>query len=575
MPDIETLRNHSVRTLFERHRISLPGILMMTAALLFAYRDADWHQLEIWTLCVCFASLMQWWCIRAYFRKADCFQPLVWARMLMASSGLLGLILGFSAYFFMDVSNHVSVVLVTLLLVSPIYGSTVIAASYFPIHAFWCIVTTVPLALQLVFSGTPELSVLGFAILVSGTPIGLVLGRVLSKEFTRSLCTRFENVQLIGKLRQEKERVETFSKDKSRFLASISHDLRQPLHALDLFHASLNLRLIDQDQQRLLCLARHSSHVLGEMLGELMDIARLDAGNITSNACFVPLAPLLRECAEEMHPMAEEKGLDFRIRLPGKSCINTDPVLFKRILRNLLSNAIRYTQQGGVLLGTRMRGDFIHIEVHDTGSGIGKEQLPHIFNEFYQIDNPERDREKGLGLGLAIVRRVADMLGYVTQVRSSLGRGSCFSIAVPLCAVSPQYKPESVLERVDVAGLFVLVVDDDRAILQGMRELLLGWGCEVLLAESESKLITKLTAHKYPRPDVLMSDYRLRDGHTGLEVVAAVQDYFNADIPALIISGDVHPGVEDAVKKTGCRWLEKPVQDDVLRRMIAELTSAD
>jgi len=573
----DKLIRESVRTLFFRHRLSLPGVLVMAAVLLFAYRGADQAQLAIWIAVVGLSCMIQWFCIRSYFLNPSRFVAYGWARLLTLSSGTLGLALGLSACFFLDLSNGTSVVLATLFLVAPIYGSTVFAAAYSPVHAAWCLGTTIPLAWYFIASDMTDYIVLGFGILLAGTPSALALGWILAGEFKRSLRARFDNVRLIGELRHEKEREEKINRDKTRFLTAISHDLRQPLHALDLFLSSLKSRLDQQDQQRLLELARHSSRALGEMLGELMDIARFDAGKILPERRIIPLASLLRDCSDEMRPQAVEKGLKLRLRMPRSGCINTDPLLLKRILRNLLANAIQHTQQGGVLLGTRIRGDFVHIEVHDTGSGIEKAQLSHIFDEFYQIDNPERDREKGLGMGLAIVQRVADVLGHKVQVRSQPGRGSCFSVVAPLCAAAKQCRQELLPEPVvatDIAGLFVLVVDDDRAILQGMRELLLGWGCEVLLAESEAALLEDLAAHAYPPPDMLISDYRLRDGHTGLQVVAAVRRHFDVGIPTLIISGDVHPDVEEIVHKSGCRWLQKPVQEDDLKRMLAELADS-
>jgi signal transduction histidine kinase/CheY-like chemotaxis protein len=483
--------------------------------------------------------------------------------------------MGISPLFFPDLNNETTVLLVTLFLVTPIFASTVFAAPYFPIHVFWTLGSVLPLSAYFIFSGVTDFIVLGLSLLLAGVPSALVLGWILAVEFKRGLRTHFENIRLIDELRHEKTRVEEINHDKSRFLAAVSHDLRQPLHALDLFHASLKSKLNQQESKELLALASHSSRALGEMLGELIDISRLDAGKINPEPRTMPLTPLLRECAEEIQPLADKKGLKLRIYLPRKGCVKSDPVLLKRILRNLLSNAVRHTENGGVLLGARMRGSDVRIEVYDTGSGIDKTQLPHIFDEFYQVDNPERDREKGLGLGLAIVRRLADMLGHDIHVHSQLGKGSCFSVVVPLCseAEASLHKMTKPMGDVDVAGLFVPVVDDDRIILKGMRKLLLDWGCEVLLAESEHELLHELGTHNYPHPDILICDYRLRDKRTGVEVVKAVRGHFgDAEIPAIIISGDVHPDVQQKVKAAGCNWLEKPVSADILKRMIAELT---
>lgn len=550
----------------------------MLATLLFAFREADLSLLLSWGLVVCLLTLLQGLCVHTYFKHRERLPIEWWPRLLLVTSGMLGLTFGMGAYFFINFSDAMQVILVTLFLLAPTYGSTAFTAAYFPVHLTWCITTTIPLAVTLLLSHIDDMALLGGAILIAATPSAIVLGWMASREFREALLTRIENERLVSDLREQKQLAEHASMEKSRFLAAVSHDLRQPLHALDLFHSSLKSRLEDGEQQRLLGLASHSSHELGEMLGELMDVARFDAGVIVPKKRIVPLAPLLRECADEVRPLADENGLDLRIRLPRKGCVKTDPVLFKRILRNLLSNAIRHSESGGVLVGTRMREGQIDIEVYDTGPGISEGELPYIFDEFYQIDNPERDREKGLGLGLAIVRRVSKVLGHCIAVRSRPGHGSCFSVSMPLCAIANQCQPgdaDEFMHVADLSGLFVIVVDDDRSILQGMRELLLGWGCEVLLAESEVELLEELAAHDYPLPDVLVSDYRLRKGQTGLQLVDAVRGRFGSEIPALIISGDVHPDALASVKQAGCHWLEKPVQDDELKRTLAELARSE
>ncbi|OIO71276.1 MAG: hypothetical protein COW19_05365 [Zetaproteobacteria bacterium CG12_big_fil_rev_8_21_14_0_65_55_1124] len=498
-----------------------------------------------------------------------------WAWAYTVGAGISGVLWGSLAWLAMDTASLSDTMIVSLVLFGMIAACIGSHAPFVPSFIAYAYPAGGMLALRFLVEGgsLTLIGILGIVFLLPNTMYAVNLFRTIQE----SIARRFEREVLLADVQEKREESERANLDKSRFLAAVSHDLRQPLHALDLFHSSLKARLEHEDEQRLLGLASHSSQALGEMLGELMDIARFDTGKVTPEPRIVPLAPLLRDCTDEMRPLADEKGLDMRVRLPRKGCVDTDPVLLKRILRNLLSNAIRHTESGGVLVSTRMRDGWACIEVYDTGPGIAKEQLPYIFDEFYQIDNPERDREKGLGLGLAIVRRVSKMLGHRIAVRSRLGRGSCFSVAVPLCAVAEQCQPgdvEELFDAADVSGLFLVVVDDDRAILQGMRELLRSWGCEVLLAESGAELLAELTTHEYPRPDVLISDYRLRGGHTGLEVVSAVQAHFGVAVPAVIISGDVHPEVQKQVDQTGCCWLQKPVQDDELKRVLAELSQA-
>lgn len=500
------------------------------------------------------------------------FRHWAWASAL--GSLMHGIIWAYLAWIIMlpDVlSNALIISLVSSGMVASSIGAS---AVFFPAYLCFVVPLGAAISLRFMLEGGSMIAIgllMMFYIIVNSS-FALSLLKVIQASIARG----FEREELLADVQKKQQEAEHANRDKSRFLAAVSHDLRQPLHALELFHASLKSKLNKPEQKDILGLASHSSRALGEMLGELMDISCLDAGNTKPELRITPLVSLLRECADEVQPLAYEKGLRLRLRLPRERYVNSDPILLKRILRNLLSNAIRHTESGGVLLGTRMRDGRLHIKVYDTGSGICETQLPYIFDEFYQINNPERDRDKGLGLGLSIVRRVADILDHDIHVHSQLSKGSCFTVTVPLCTTVEQHPQEAVVQpTVDtkVAGLFVLVVDDDRAILQAMRKLLLGWGCEVLLAESAEGLLNELTTHNYPPADILLSDYRLRGGHTGLELGTAIKAHFPHEIPTLIISGDIHPDVQSKVRNAGYQWLEKPVQDEVLKRQISNLAA--
>jgi len=552
------------------------NIIVPTVLVIMFWRDDRHDLLLIWLAVNLGLSFLRLLLIRAYRRMHNKhLSQLQWGIWFTAGALFSGLLWGIFPFFAMHASSTFNVLAIMLIMYGMIAGSITSNSAFYPAYVAYAVPSGGMLSMHLALQGGDFLYLSILLVVFLLVNLGFAWNH--HKMVADLMLQRLRNESLLNDVQKKRQEAEQANSDKSRFLAAISHDLRQPLHALDLFHSSLKSKLDHQDQQSLLDMASKSSRALGEMLGELMDVVRFDAGKIIPEMKITPLAPLLRECAEEMQPVAIEKGLDLRLRLPRKGCVNSDPVLLKRILRNFLSNAIRHTERGGVLLGTRIRGGLMCIEVCDTGPGINQAQLPHIFDEFYQIDNPERDREKGLGLGLAIVRRVADVLDHRVDVRSQPGRGSCFSISVPLCAAAAQCQQEMTVQPeldADVAGLFVLVVDDDRTILQAMRSLLLGWGCEVLMAESEADLMAELTAHDYPPANLLISDYRLREGRNGLEVVQVVRAHFNMAIPTLIISGDVHPEVQSGVKNADCHWLEKPVQDDVLKQKIAALAES-
>lgn len=453
-------------------------------------------------------------------------------------------------------------------LVMPGFGSAVTSGASSLIHTSWVAGSILPAASWFLLRGG-IMGAFGVAMLV-GSVAMLAFGMGYGRIYRRNITLYIHNLALTEQLRRKIHVAEAANQEKSRFLAAVSHDLRQPLHALDLFHGSLASRLESEEQRELLELARQSSRSLAEMLGELMDVARLDAGKVVARRRRLRLAPLMRECVEELRPLAANKGLSLHLRVPPTVCVETDAVLLKRILRNLLANAIQHTETGGVLVGARRRGDRVRIEVHDTGPGIDEESLGRVFDEFYQVHNPERDREKGLGLGLAIVRRLAGLLGCEVEARSRPGKGSCFTVAMPVCeAPAPCGEADDVADGASLVGLFVVVVDDDRAILEGMRRLLRGWGCEVLLAEGSRALLEELGGRDYPAPDWLICDYRLRGGETGLDVVAAVRRHFGAPVPAAIVSGDVHPEVREAAQAADCVFVEKPIEEGGLRRLLA------
>ena len=278
----------------------------------------------------------------------------------------------------------------------------------------------------------------------------------------------------------------------------------------------------------------------------------------------------MRECYAEFLPIAQAKGLELRLRANPDFCVKTDAVLLARMLRNLIGNAIRYTDSGAILIGARKKGKEVNIAVWDTGKGISQQQQKHIFDEYYQVGNPERDSEKGLGLGLAIVKRLSALLQHPIGFTSEVGKGSCFYISAPYCecelvdaAPLDTNKSEDTL-----AGLFVLVVDDHQAILNGMRNLLRDWGCEILLGEGEEDVLRELQDYDYPAPDVMVVDYRLRGDETGVAVIQAIRSHFDADIPAILMTGEAMHDVEMIAADNNATLVRKPVSSDALKQLL-------
>lgn len=373
-------------------------------------------------------------------------------------------------------------------------------------------------------------------------------------------------------LLEQKRQAEEAAQAKARFLAAASHDLRQPVHAMSLLVSALKEKTLAADARRLVTHIDSSTSALEALFSALLDLSRLDAGVVEAHPRCIALSDALERIQSQFAPLAESKGLRMRVAATRRH-VQADPMLLERILSNLVSNAIRYTDSGGVLVGVRQtqHPDSLRLEVWDTGRGIPAELQDKIFEEYFQVDNPERDRGKGLGLGLAIVSRLARLLGAPrVGVRSQPGHGSCFSLKLPQC------HPEAAAPAVDETPVgmprqaLIAVIDDDTTILMAMAELLSAWGLEYAAAANAETLIADLHTARL-QPDVILSDYRLRGGHTGIEAIAAVRAAFGASIPAALLTGDTGPEAMQAISASGLPLLHKPLKPAKLRALISHL----
>ncbi len=379
--------------------------------------------------------------------------------------------------------------------------------------------------------------------------------------------------QATQELREKKEEAELATRAKSRFLAAASHDLRQPTHALGLFVTRLGQLTHDAYAIELIANMDHAVQAMRDLLDALLDISRLDAGAVPVHLQAFAIDDVFGQLRTELTLVAANKGLLLRIRC-CKAWVLSDPVQLHRILLNLLSNAIRYTNEGTVLLSCRVKegGRRAWIEVWDTGIGIAPEHQESIFKEFYQVDNLARERSKGLGLGLNIVQRTAQLLGHSLQLCSRPGQGSRFRIEVPLTV------PGDVVDRRgpmrkdspdDLAGLVVQVIEDDALARAGLANLLQSWGVRV--AEAPSLALALEQVQKGLRPDLIISDYRLPGQENGIESVQRLRQAAAKEIPACLISGNTDPDLMQAAKEAGLTLMHKPVRPAKLRSLMGRL----
>jgi signal transduction histidine kinase len=396
-------------------------------------------------------------------------------------------------------------------------------------------------------------------------------------EKASSELARFRDAEIIerGQARMQalsaaKDEADRSNVAKSRFLAAASHDLRQPLHALGLFAGALEDRVREPEAGELVSKIQDSTRALEEMFDALLDVSRLDAGVMDVQVTDVSLLPLLQRLEAEFTPQAQRKGLRLRV-MPSRLAVRSDPVLLSRILQNLVSNAIRYTDRGRIVVGCRRRGGQIRLEVADSGRGIAPERRREIFEEFHRVEPDPARTGEGLGLGLSIVERLARLLDHRIDVDSTPGRGSVFTITVPrasrVAQASEHPAPPAPLH---LGGISVLVVDDDATVLDATRRQLERWGCQVRAAPSAVEACDPegLAAAS---PDVIVADYQLAGGATGIEAIAAIRVMLGRPVPAVLVTGATSPDALGAARAGGFPLLHKPLAPAKLRAALTQL----
>jgi CheY-like chemotaxis protein len=330
----------------------------------------------------------------------------------------------------------------------------------------------------------------------------------------------------------------------------------------------LHGRLRTAERQEVVERIEAALSAMNELFSALLDISKLDSGGTAPTITDFSIARLLVHAETTFAEEARRKGLSFRV-VPSTAWVRSDFVLLERIVFNLMANAVRYTSRGGLVIGCRRRRGNLRIEVWDTGIGIPADQHEKIFGEFYRLSEPNHDRRAGLGLGLAIVDRLCRLLHHTVEVSSTPGRGSRFSATVPMAPPGTKVAVATapVIDQRDKSkGKLVLVIDDDPFVLEGMDGILRSWGCRVITAENDAKALNLLTGEN-KSPDLIISDYYLSDGTTGIETVERLRAALCVPIPAFLVSGDINVGPLDEARARGFHLLHKPVDPMALRAM--------
>ena len=413
----------------------------------------------------------------------------------------------------------------------------------------------------------------------------LALGRAFRNMFGEMVSLRLHAQDLAQKLHGEMQaaeaaqrEAETANRAKTQFFAAASHDLRQPLHALGLFAEALRTRSKDEGVTQLVNSINSSVDALEGLFSELLDITKIDTGGVDIEPEHFAMRDLFTRIRLHFEPTAFEKGLMLSFHGEQHHAY-ADPLVVERIVRNLVSNAIRYTEDGGVLVACRKRGDQLLLQVWDTGIGIADKEQGRIFEEFYQTQSNrplEPHHRKGLGLGLAIVKRLADLMGAALTLRSRVGRGTVFSMKIPV-GRAPRMQPAGASPRsalgVTLERRHIVVVEDEIAVMEGLQVLLKGWGATVSAFDSVAAVRNwvqqQVGDEPGNRPDLIMVDYRLPELQTGIDAVRVLREHFGPDLPAIMVTGSTMTQHEEEARLHNFHVLLKPVVPTKLRAMIA------
>lgn len=536
------------------------------------YRQTHDASVLLWALLLHSTQALRLSALVAFKRAADgrARAPL-WLQRYRLTLFATSIVWGLAPLMFMPHDDLALALLMMLVLLGmAVGGLAAIATDRISVY-LWLLPLALPLPLALLgIDGPVHLALAAFALVFVALSLRATLAQ--NEVLSTALRARFENAALVERLREQVELTAQASRDKSRFLAAASHDLRQPLHALSLFGGALEKRIANSVDRPLIFNMMRSIEALDKSFEAMLDISRLDARVIEPHLQSFPVRDVFRRLQMNFAGVAEEAGLQLRFR-PGGKVVKSDPQLLERILANLVQNALRYCRSGGVVVAAREWNGGFNIEVWDTGIGIADEELPKIFDEFYQVANPERDRTKGLGMGLAIVKRLTLLLDHTLTVRSRVGCGTLCRLHIEGTGLDQMEEftvgAETVPPVSDEAGTLI-VIDDEEAIRAGMAELLGQWGYVVHAAATIDEALALARAH-HGLIDVVISDLRLRGVEDGIDAIERVRQACGHKVPAVLVTGDTSREQLLRAHASGNVVLFKPVQPKELINVLKRL----
>lgn len=491
-----------------------------------------------------------------------------WMREATIANGINGAIWGVGAWAFLSHDNTAVMVLFLLVLISLTCGAALSLAANFNSVIAFCVPVTGFVAHKMwtqdfVHSDLLAASCLLYLVFV------LSMGKSYANTISDAIRLSIENTELLRVTAVQKSAVERASAERSRFFAAVSHDLRQPIYALGLLLEALDRRLETPAQRRLFGDIQRVRGALDELFTSLLEVAEIDSHIYPVDVHEFPLDELLGTLIAEFRPAATRKGLTLEADA-SDLWLRTDRLLLSRILRNLMSNAIKFTSTGGVTISTEVINHRVKLTVADSGRGISHDNHVDIFSEHFQLANPERERSKGLGLGLSVVKRLCDLLEIELALESAPGEGSRFSLLIVQGTAGADPASDKWRDIQNFNGLHVLLIDDDASVRLASSTMLSDRGCTVTAAQNAAEALGDSAAERRPI-DIVIADFHLADGENGLEAIAAVRNRLDPQLPALVISADRRPATRMRVEQAGIIFVSKPISSAELSRRIAEL----
>ena len=577
--------NELVNMLYRQLPVSITSTMAVTVIMIAAlWQQLPVHWLLIW-LALMSANQASRLLLYFLFRgdKLQSHQIRWRARVWASGVGISGVLWGATAIFFFTPQSAIHQAILVILVLGATTAAVPLIASHMPSLYGFLVPALTPFIARHLLEGDPAHVALGL-ILIAVTLALLWFGHNYNRLIVASLRNRYENEALANQyarqnvdLEHARAAAEQANRSKTQFFAAASHDLRQPLHAMGLLASALTRKVRDPQVSGIISSINASVHALEALFNELLDISKLDSGVIRPNVTRFALDEVFSRLRGEFTTEADAKGVRLLIG-DSPHAVSSDAVLLERILRNLIGNAIRYTPAGDVTVSAAPAASgALRIEVRDTGIGIREDDRQKIFDEFIQLGNPGRTSRKGLGLGLSIVRRLCGLLGYSIHLASEYGKGSVFSFDVPPGAARVERgdaADAAVPVHAGLGGKLIVVIDDEAAIVEGMKVLMSGWGADVLGSATGDDVVAAV--HEAGRmPDLLIVDHRLGTGENGIEVAQRIRQALDPEIPAVLVTGSITPGLAEQARAADLAFMLKPVTATDLRERISAALKLD